>query len=46
MSIFDLFNVLNTNAVTNFNLGNGSKFNLINATVDPRTAQVAIRLEF
>ena len=44
--IFDLFNVLNTNAVTNFNLVNGSKFNLINATVDPRTAQVAIRLEF
>jgi hypothetical protein len=44
--IFDLLNAINTNAVTNFNLSNGSKYNLINATVDPRTAQVAIRLEF
>ena len=44
--MFDLFNALNTNAVTNFNLVNGSKFNLINATVDPRTAQVGIRLAF
>ncbi len=44
--MFDLFNVLNTNAVTNFNLVNGSKFNLINATVDPRTAQVGLRLSF
>jgi hypothetical protein len=44
--MFDLFNVLNTNAVTNFNLVNGSKFNLINATVDPRTAQIGIRLSF
>src|SRR5262249_37859982 len=32
-AMFDLFNVLNTNAVTNFNIVNGSKFNLINATV-------------
>jgi hypothetical protein len=44
--MFDLFNVLNTNAVTNFNIVNGSKYNLINATVDPRTAQVGIRLTF
>ena len=44
--MFDLFNVLNTNAVTNFNIANGSRFNQINATVDPRTAQVGIRLEF
>jgi hypothetical protein len=44
--MFDLFNVLNTNAVTNFNIVNGSKFNLINATVDPRTAQVGLRLSF
>jgi hypothetical protein len=44
--MFDLFNVLNTNAVTNFNLVNGKNYNLINATVDPRTAQVAIRLSF
>ncbi|HEX3703296.1 MAG TPA: hypothetical protein VHU82_08205, partial [Vicinamibacterales bacterium] len=44
--MFDLFNALNTNAVTNFNLVNGKNFNLINAAVDPRTAQVAIRLSF
>ena len=44
--MFDLFNVLNTNAVTNFNIANGSRFNQINATVDPRTAQVGLRVEF
>jgi Carboxypeptidase regulatory-like domain/TonB dependent receptor len=44
--MFDLFNILNTNAVTNFNVVNGSKFNQINATVDPRTAQVGIRVSF
>jgi hypothetical protein len=44
--MFDLYNVLNTNAVSNFNIVNGSKFNLINATVDPRTAAVGIRLAF
>jgi hypothetical protein len=42
----DLYNVMNTNAATNFNIVNGSKFNLINATVDPRTAQIGIRLSF
>ncbi len=45
-AMFDLFNVLNTNAVTNFNIANGARFNQINATVDPRTAQVSFRLEF
>ena len=44
--MFDLFNALNTNAVTNFNLLNGANFNKINATVDPRTAQFGIRFEF
>jgi hypothetical protein len=44
--IFDLFNVFNTNAVTNFNLVNGKNYNLINATVDPRTAQIAVRVTF
>ncbi|HVZ20274.1 MAG TPA: hypothetical protein VG871_04390, partial [Vicinamibacterales bacterium] len=44
--MFDLFNVLNSNAVTNFNLLNGTNFNRINATVDPKTAQVALRVEF
>ena len=44
--MLDLFNVLNTNAVTNFNLLNGANFNKINATVDPRTAQLGFRVEF
>jgi len=42
----DLFNALNTNAVTNFNLLNGANYNKINATVDPRTVQFGVRVEF
>jgi hypothetical protein len=42
----DVFNLLNSNAVTNFNLTNGSRFNQIIATLDPRTAMVGIRFEF
>ena len=42
----DLFNVLNDNAVTNFNLSNGASYNLINGALDPRTVQVGLRLEF
>ena len=44
--MFDLFNAANTNAVTNFILTNGSTFNKIIATIDPRTAQVGIRFDF
>jgi hypothetical protein len=47
--MFDLFNSLNSNAVTNFILTSGSAtngFNKIIATLDPRTAQVGIRLDF
>jgi outer membrane receptor protein involved in Fe transport len=44
--MLDVFNVLNTNAVTNFNLSNGANYNKINATVDPRTLQVGFRVEF
>jgi outer membrane receptor protein involved in Fe transport len=44
--MLDVFNLLNTNAVTNFNLLNGANYNRINATVDPRTAQVGVRIEF
>jgi carboxypeptidase family protein/TonB-dependent receptor-like protein len=46
MVMLDLFNVLNSNAVTNFNLLNGANFNRINATADPRTAQIGVRIEF
>ena len=45
-AMVDLFNALNTNAVTNFNLLNGANYNKINATVDPRTAQFGFRVEF
>jgi Carboxypeptidase regulatory-like domain/TonB dependent receptor len=43
--MFDLFNTLNSNAVTNFVLTSGN-YNQIIATLDPRTAQLGIRLDF
>ena len=43
--IFDLYNVLNANPVTNFSLTNGN-FGTVIAVLDPRVAQVAIRFEF
>jgi hypothetical protein len=42
----DVFNVLNSNAVTNFFLTNGANYNRIIATLDPRTAMVGARFEF
>jgi hypothetical protein len=42
----DLFNATNSNAVTNFNLLNGSQFNRINATLDPRTFMLGFRFDF
>jgi len=42
----DLFNALNSNAVTNFGLINGSAFNQIIAALDPRTFQLGIRFDF
>jgi hypothetical protein len=44
--IFDGFNVLNSNAVTNFNLLNGAQFNRIIAPLDPRTLMLGFRFEF
>ena len=43
--MFDLYNVLNSNPVTNFNLYNGG-FGDIIAVLDPRVAQVGFRVEF
>ena len=43
--MFDIYNVLNTNPVTNFNLNSGG-FGDIIAVLDPRVAQVGIRVEF
>lgn len=42
----DLFNVMNSNSVINFNLSNGANFNRINATLDPRTFMAGVRFDF
>ena len=42
----DLFNSLNSNAATNFNLVNGAAFNQIIAALDPRTFQIGLRFAF
>jgi len=42
----DLFNALNSNAVTNFTLLNGGSFNQIIAALDPRTFQIGLRFDF
>ena len=44
--IVDGFNLLNSNAVTNFNLLNGAQFNRIIAPLDPRTLMLGFRFEF
>ena len=44
--IADGFNVMNSNAVTNFNLLNGTQFNRIIAPLDPRTLMLGFRFEF
>jgi hypothetical protein len=45
-AMLDVFNVMNSNAVTNFVLTNGPSFGQIISALDPRTAQVALRLAF
>jgi hypothetical protein len=44
--MFDAFNLLNSNAVTNFTLANGGNYNKIIAALQPRTIQIGARLEF
>ena len=44
--MLDFFNALNSNAISNFVIANGSNYNRIIATLDPRTIQVAVRFEF
>ncbi len=46
MVMFDLFNVLNSNAVANFALINGPSFNKILSALQPRTVQIGARIEF
>lgn len=43
--MFDLYNVINANPVTNFNLYSGAFGNVI-AALDPRVAQIGLRVEF
>jgi hypothetical protein len=45
-AMLDVFNVTNSNAVTNFILTNGASFGQIISALDPRTAQVGLRLAF
>jgi Carboxypeptidase regulatory-like domain/TonB dependent receptor-like, beta-barrel len=42
----DLFNAMNSNAVTNFNLLNGNQYDRIIATLDPRTFMMGFRFDF
>ena len=46
IAMFDVFNLLNSNAVSNFALINGANFNKILAALQPRTYQVGLRIEF
>ena len=43
--MFDAFNLTNSDAVTNFNLINGTRTEVI-AALDPRTFQFGIRFDF
>ncbi len=44
--MLDAYNTFNSNAVSNFNITNGTQYNRIIATLDPRTVQLGLRLEF
>ena len=45
-AMFDAFNLMNSDAVTNFNLINGASYNTIIAALDPRTLQFGLRFDF
>jgi len=44
--MLDIYNVLNADPVTNFNLNSGAAYKRVIATLDPRVFQVGVRLEF
>ncbi|MGE3473204.1 MAG: hypothetical protein AB7O28_22855, partial [Vicinamibacterales bacterium] len=44
--MLDAYNLTNGNPVSNFNIVNGTQYNRIIATLDPRVVQVAFRFEF
>ena len=45
-AMLDVYNSLNNNAVSNFNIVNGTQYNRIIATLDPRVVQMGFRFEF
>ncbi|MBI2833902.1 MAG: TonB-dependent receptor [Acidobacteria bacterium] len=45
-ALVDVFNSLNSNAVTNFFIVSGASFNRVIAALDPRTVHLGIRLSF
>lgn len=44
--MIDFYNTFNANPVSNFNILNGAQYNRITATLDPRTVQLGLRIEF
>ena len=44
--MLDAYNLFNSNPVSNFNISNGTQYNRIIATLDPRTVQLGMRFEF
>jgi hypothetical protein len=44
--MFDTYNVLNADPVTNFNLNVGRSYQTVIAVLDPRCFQVGVRFEF
>jgi hypothetical protein len=44
--MLDAYNLFNSNAVSNFNITNGTQYNRIIATLDPRTVQLGVRIDF
>ena len=45
-AMLDIYNVTNTDPVTNFNLNTGPAFKRVIAVLDPRVFQMGFRLEF
>ncbi len=45
-ALVDVYNLTNSNAVTNFFLTSGATYNRIIAALSPRTIQIGLRLTF
>jgi Carboxypeptidase regulatory-like domain len=44
--MLDVYNLTNSNAITNFTLVNGASYNKIIGTLDPRVLQLGVRFDF